>query len=87
MDKSKSIKSNLGPIVAIGILLLLAGFPLMRPDIYYLSFGVLLFMYVALASSWNIIGGYSGYLSFGHGAFFGIGAYVVAQNAPCPKLR
>jgi branched-chain amino acid transport system permease protein len=78
MDKSKSIKSNLGPIVAIGILLLLAGFPLMRPDIYYLSFGVLLFMYVALASSWNIIGGYSGYLSFGHGAFFGIGAYVVA---------
>ena len=35
-------------------------------------------MYIALSSSWNIIGGYSGYASFGHGAFFGIGAYVAA---------
>lgn len=33
-------------------------------------------MWAALAQSWNIIGGYTGYLSFGHGAFFGLGAYV-----------
>jgi branched-chain amino acid transport system permease protein len=33
-------------------------------------------MWAGLAQSWNIIGGYTGYLSFGHGAFFGIGAYV-----------
>jgi branched-chain amino acid transport system permease protein len=35
-------------------------------------------MYVSLASSWNLIGGYAGYLSFGHVAFFGIGAYTTA---------
>ncbi len=33
-------------------------------------------MWAGLAQSWNIIGGYTGYLCFGHGAFFGIGAYV-----------
>lgn len=32
-------------------------------------------MWIALAQSWNIIGGYTGYINFGHGAFFGIGAY------------
>ena len=63
------------PLVAIA---LLAALPAAGPDIFYLSTGVLLFMYIALVSSWNIIGGYSGYISFGHGAFFGIGAYVVA---------
>lgn len=36
------------------------------------------FMWVALAQSWNIIGGYAGYLNFGHGAFFGVGAYATA---------
>jgi len=33
-------------------------------------------MWAGLAQSWNIIGGYTGYLCFGHGAFFGLGAYV-----------
>lgn len=33
-------------------------------------------LWAGLAQSWNIIGGYTGYLSFGHGAFFGLGAYV-----------
>jgi len=45
---------------------------------YQLSILLLLFMYVALASSWNLIGGYTGYFTFGHVAYFGIGAYVGA---------
>lgn len=36
------------------------------------------YMWIGLALSWNIIGGYAGYLSFGHAAFFGVGAYVTA---------
>lgn len=36
------------------------------------------FMFVALAQGWNIIGGYTGYASFGQVAFFGIGAYTTA---------
>jgi branched-chain amino acid transport system permease protein len=35
-------------------------------------------MYAALASAWNIVGGYSGYISLGHAAFFGVGAYAIA---------
>jgi branched-chain amino acid transport system permease protein len=34
-------------------------------------------MYAALASAWNLVGGYSGYISLGHAAFFGVGAYAV----------
>ncbi len=36
------------------------------------------FLFVALAQGWNIIGGYTGYASFGQVAFFGLGAYTVA---------
>jgi len=36
------------------------------------------FMFVALAQAWNIIGGFTGYASFGQVAFLGIGAYTTA---------
>jgi branched-chain amino acid transport system permease protein len=35
-------------------------------------------MYVVLALSWNIISGFTGYTSFGHVAFYGIGSYACA---------
>src|SRR3546814_7169487 len=35
-------------------------------------------MWAGLALSWNVICGYAGYISFGHVAFFGIGAYSTA---------
>lgn len=44
---------------------------------YQLVFGLLTLLYIGLAYSWNLISGYTGYLSFGHVAFFGIGAYTV----------
>ncbi len=37
-----------------------------------------MFMWVALAGSWNLISGLTGYVSFGHVAFFGTGAYTAA---------
>jgi len=37
-----------------------------------------LFMWIALAGSWNLISGLTGYVSFGHVAFFGMGAYTGA---------
>ena len=36
-------------------------------------------MYAALASAWNLLGGYSGYISLGHAAFFGVGAYAIGD--------
>ena len=34
-------------------------------------------MYAALATGWNLVGGFAGYTSLGHAAFFGIGAYAM----------
>jgi branched-chain amino acid transport system permease protein len=41
------------------------------------SMAVFIAMYVGLATAWNIMGGYTGYISLGHAAFFGFGAYVL----------
>ncbi len=45
---------------------------------YLVSFLVSVFMYVVLAGSWNLFSGMTGYISLGHGLFFGIGAYGFA---------
>src|SRR6185369_6287190 len=42
---------------------------------------ILVLLYVALGSAWNILGGFAGQLSLGHAAFFGIGAYTAAVIA------
>ncbi len=44
---------------------------------WVLNLFIFTLMYAALASAWNIVGGYSGYISLGHAAFFGIGAYAI----------
>ena len=45
-----------------------------------------LFMWIALAQSWNLISGLTGYVSFGHVVFFGTGAYAssLLVNAGLP---
>jgi len=63
---------------ALILLSILALFPWFGPPVYFISLLFTVFLYVVLASSWNFIGGYAGYLSFGHVAFFGIGAYATA---------
>ena len=67
-------------IILVGLGLLLAALvvaPFSLPS-YRTTFLALTFMYVTLASSWNILSGYTGYVSFGHAAFFGLGAYVAS---------
>jgi branched-chain amino acid transport system permease protein len=64
---------------ALFLLGLLALLPLFRPPVYFISFLFMIFLYIILAESWNLIGGFTGYLSFGHVAFFGIGTYSSAM--------
>jgi branched-chain amino acid transport system permease protein len=45
---------------------------------FVLVFLAIAFMYVGFSESWNLVGGYMGYLSLGHGALFGVSAYTVA---------
>jgi branched-chain amino acid transport system permease protein len=59
--------------------LLAAGFaavPLITARIDLLNLGVQIFLAVALAESWNLLGGYGGQINLGHAAFFGLGALV-----------
>jgi branched-chain amino acid transport system permease protein len=43
---------------------------------YLLHVAIMILFFGFLGSAWNILGGYAGQHSFGHSAFFGIGAYV-----------
>ena len=63
---------------AIGILVSL---PWLGLPAFYESFLYLVCHWTILAVSWNILSGYSGYFSFGHGAFFGVGMYASAWFA------
>ncbi|MGH3436088.1 MAG: branched-chain amino acid ABC transporter permease [Sciscionella sp.] len=63
----------------IGIVALLACFGL-QSQLYASQERVVaaVFMYVVLAQSWNLIGGYAGYATFGQVVFFGVGGYSTA---------
>jgi len=67
-------------VVAAATLLLLAA--LAAYPVFGTGYGVRsmqqIFMWIALAGSWNLISGLTGYVSFGHVAFFGAGAYAGA---------
>ena len=67
-------------VVAAAALLLLAA--LAAYPVFGTGYGVRsmqqIFMWIALAGSWNLISGLTGYVSFGHVAFFGAGAYAGA---------
>ena len=66
-------------ILLVGVAL--AAVPFAKPPAFYESFLYLVFHWIVLATSWNILSGYSGYFSFGHGAFFGAGMYATATLA------
>ncbi len=63
---------------ALLLLVLLAGATLTGAfgSDYQISFGLYLCVSVALAYSWNLLSGYTGYISFGHVSFFAIGQYA-----------
>lgn len=63
-------------VVAVALVLL--AFALVRiVDNEYVFFaGYAVLQAVVMATAWNILGGYAGYVNFGAGAFFAIGAYV-----------
>lgn len=45
---------------------------------YWLHMLLFIYMNIAIGSSWNIIGGFAGYISLGHNVFFAIGGYATA---------
>ncbi len=77
----------------VSLAVILAGFLLARlgvnPYLYFAGYVIL--QYVVIATAWNILGGYAGYVNFGTAAFFALGAYtaislIEAFKAPLPIL-
>ena len=62
--------------ILFGFLGFLILFPFLSPSQFLLHLMIMIFMHAVISQSWNIIGGFSGQISLGHGAFFGIGAYA-----------
>ena len=75
-----------GALIAAGILLASLR---VNPYLYFAGYVVL--QYVVIATAWNILGGYAGYVNFGTSAFFALGAYtsvflILTVRAPLPVL-
>ena len=60
------------------VFLILALLPIFIRNEYYLNILTICLIYATLATTWNLLVGYTGILSFGHQAFYGLGAYFSA---------
>lgn len=65
-------------LLALVVLGLLVAFPLLFPNPAVTSVAVFVLIFAVAAMGYNIFSGYTGYLSLGHAAFYGIGAYFLA---------
>lgn len=66
------------PLAGIALLTI---FMLLFPSFasgYGISLCITLLLYITMAESWNLLSGYTGYVSFGHVGFFGAGSYATA---------
>lgn len=64
-----------------GTILVLAvavAFPRLGASPLVMMIAINTLIFAIMASAWNMLGGYTGYISLGHAAFFGIGAYALA---------
>ncbi len=73
-----------GAAITLGLALAAA---FMVKNEYFFFAGYVVLQFVVLATAWNILGGYAGYVNFGTSAFFGVGAYIAVMlikslNAP-----
>ena len=63
-------------VVTLAVGLALAVLTQLIPNEYFFSAAYTVLLFVILATAWNILGGYTGYVNFGSAAFFAIGAYT-----------
>src|SRR5512147_1746625 len=79
--------------LVVGLIVIAAGIVLasLRVNPYLYFAGYVILQYVVIATAWNILGGYAGYVNFGTPAFFALGAYtavflIQTVHAPLPVL-
>jgi len=72
-----AMKTKAGIVVCAIVVAVLAALPWYGNSVM-VQFGISVLLLATLAQGWNIIGGYTGYASFGNSVFYGLGAYGVA---------
>ena len=80
MDTDFAKRRRRDLITAFCLAVVAALVPLFVKDVYVQNIMVLTLMYAALSQSWNILSGYCGQISLGHGAFMAIGGYTTAMS-------
>src|SRR5256712_14023472 len=65
---------------ALVLLALLAFYPAAFPS--FITLGVTIVLFAAMATAWDVLGGWTGQLSLGHAVFVGIGAYAMGLLVP-----
>ncbi|MFC7611770.1 ABC transporter permease subunit [Teichococcus aestuarii] len=71
-----------GLVAALALLPLIFLVPLLIGDDFVFHVFITICLYGALATAWNIVGGFAGQLSLGHAIFYGIGAYTAGLLVP-----
>jgi branched-chain amino acid transport system permease protein len=64
-------------LVTLGVAVVLAGLPWFGDEVM-IQFGIDALLFATVAQAWNILGGFTGYASFGNSAFYGLGTYGTA---------
>lgn len=80
INKLKNFLAGKNLIVAalIGLMaVFLLVYPLIFTDPFPQHLMIMVFMYVVLSQSWNLLGGFVGQVSIGHAVYFGVGAYAM----------
>ena len=67
---------NLRAVGLLALLVFALAFPQLFTDPLVRHIAVFTLIYATMATAWNILAGYTGYISLGHAAFFGVGAYA-----------
>ncbi|RMF81748.1 MAG: branched-chain amino acid ABC transporter permease [Chloroflexi bacterium] len=75
----KSRKYILGVIVAALALVPVLQWQTTNNLNFWLNLLIIIFLWITMSTSWNIIGGYAGYISLGHNVFAAIGGYLAAM--------
>ncbi|MGH6814634.1 MAG: branched-chain amino acid ABC transporter permease [Hyphomicrobiaceae bacterium] len=75
--------------VALGLVAAAVVLTLLVKNEYPFFAGYVILQFIVLATAWNILGGYAGYVNFGTSAFFGLGVYTAValfkgMAAPLP---
>jgi len=76
-EKRRQYRSG-GFFLKVGLLALFVLVPFLFPSFKTVDLAMQIIIFATLVASFDILLGYTGILSFGHGMFFGIGAYCVA---------